>query len=260
MQRLGVLLFGLVLGVVAGFVLGGVRPRTEVTKLRAELAAKEMERRQARRGSQARFLPIPGLSELERPSNSGPGPASEASREGRPGQGPSKERADEADRGEAPRKAALAGEPTERAEEEGGDEEQRRQRFRTAISLQRVRAKQTRAALKERAGLSDEELARVDAVVAKMNESLSAHAEQLMALATGTEEPQPLELLFVTQEVSSILFRSQTEFEEAVGPERLERVDAQSKQIWNLVDLELFEPAADALRKRNAEGQDSREP
>ncbi|MDX2051330.1 MAG: hypothetical protein SFV15_03000 [Polyangiaceae bacterium] len=252
MRRGSLILGGSVVGLVVGFLLGGVRPRIEAEQLRTELSDAREQLKSGRRssGSSARFLPIPGFGDLgQRPGsgNAAGNQPKERPREERPRRWwrPPRER-EGAPTSEEPRPNP----PSEVSESDDGNERQRREGFEAAAAVQKVRAQQSRAALKEKANLSDEQLARVDEVVLKMNKELAPFADQLTQLASAEQEPQPLELLYVSQEVSAILYKGQTEFEATVGPEPLEKVDAPSKQIWNYVDLEMFKGAAETMRAR----------
>lgn len=260
MRGASLMMGGLVLGLISGFLLGGVRPRLETQDLREQLTRANEELKGGRRSSGgSRFLPIPGFGDFGQqatPIVSGSKSAGQSSDDRPRRRWWSPPRAAEGTQPPSspppppPRLSENRGEGTA----DRGQSPERREGFEAAISLQKLRAQQSRAALKEKAQLSDEQLARVDQVVLKMNQELSPYADQLMQLASATEEPQPLELLFVSQEVSSIMYKGQSEFEATVGAEPLEKVDAPSKQVWNYVDLEMFKGAAESLRARREAG------
>jgi hypothetical protein len=107
-----------------------------------------------------------------------------------------------------------------------------------------VRRVQSRAALTQQASLSDEELARVDQVIAHMNDELRGHGEELVLLAMSDQPPSARDLLGVTQDVTGILYRAQVQLEEIVGTDRMRSVDPSAVEIWNHVDLGQLEPAA----------------
>jgi len=260
MRGASLMMGGLVLGLISGFLLGGVRPRLETQDLREQLTRANEELKGGRRSSGgSRFLPIPGFGDFGQqatPIVSGSKSAGQSSDDRPRRRWWSPPRAAEGTQPPSspppPRLSENRGEGT--ADRGQSPSPERREGFEAAISLQKLRAQQSRAALKEKAQLSDEQLARVDQVVLKMNQELSPYADQLMQLASATEEPQPLELLFVSQEVSSIMYKGQSEFEATVGAEPLEKVDAPSKQVWNYVDLEMFKGAAESLRARREAG------
>ncbi len=248
---------GLVLGLISGFLLGGVRPRLETQDLREQLARANEELKGGRRSSgRSRFLPIPGFGDFGQQATPKVSGSKSAGRDGedrsrrRWWSPPHATEGTQAPSVPPPQVSENRGADTAHHDESG----QRREGFEAAVSLQKLRAQQSRAALKEKAQLSDEQLARVDQVVLKMNKELSPYADQLMQLSSASEEPQPLELLFVSQEVSSILYKGQSEFEATVGAEPLAKVDPPSKQVWNYVDLEMFKGAAESLRARHEAG------
>ncbi len=257
MRGASLVIGGIVLGLISGFVLGGVRPRLETQDLREQLARANQELKGGRRSSGgSRFLPIPGFGDFGQQATPKVSGSKSAGRdaEDRPRRrwwSPPPPTEGTQSPAIPPRRVS---ENRGAAEPDRGQSAERREGFEAAISLQKLRAQQSRAALKEKAQLSDEQLARVDEVVLKMNQELSPYADQLMQLASATEEPQPLELLFVSQEVSSIMYKGQSEFEATVGAEPLEKVDAPSKQVWNYVDLEMFKGAAESLRARREAG------
>lgn len=250
MRGASLILGGSVVGLVAGFLLGGVRPRIEAATLRDELAASQAQLSKSRRGSGAgsRFLPIPGLSDLGQGSDGERSPERAKPENSNDGDRRSRRWWSPPPRDQKTELPQRSGAPPDANSPPSAGE--RQERFQAAIDIQKIRAQQSRAALKEKANLSDEHLARVDEVVLKMNKELAPYADQLRQLASADQEPQPLEMLFVSQEVSSILYKGQSEFEATVGPEPLEKVDPPTKQVWNYVDLEMFKGAAESLRAR----------
>ena len=122
--------------------------------------------------------------------------------------------------------------------------------FQRAASIQRVRSVQSRAALEQQAELGSTELDELDAAVEEMNEQLVGYGEELMFLALEDEPPPPGELLGITHDVTGILHRAQEQLEAIVGAERLESVEPDALKIWNYVDLDRLEPAAQAAMER----------
>lgn len=223
------LILGLIAGVILGFLLGGVEPRRllsgkdkEIEDLRAQL-----EEAQKKGKGRSSFLPLPDLQVVEEARS-----ARDAARE-------EGERA--SDEGVQIR---VGDEPTNAAPPAPPSKEEQIKSFDVAVDAQRVRAKQSRAALQEKAGLSDEEMAEFDDIVSQMNEELAIYGEDVLAWAE--EEPETRDALGVAHEVTGILYESQTALEELVGAEALDDVDEPSRQIWNYIDLETFRPAVEA--------------
>lgn len=205
-----------VIALVAGFLLGGLGPRRDLAATQAKVddltrRAEAAEKKASRRGSD-RFLMLPEI-----PSVSAATAAPKAS----PTEG-GKDGAESPDPTGTPVDAMKA--------------------FDLAVEAQRMRAHQSRTALSEAAKLDPKQEQKVDDVVAKMNAELSQHAKEIadvMRSVNAGEEPDPLEMLTITRDVSSILVDSQAAFQTAVGtvPEGL---DPSATQVWNYVDLSIF--------------------
>lgn len=248
-MRLAVtILLGLAL-LALGFVLGGLKPRREIAELRAEVvqlegAVKEAnERASTRRG--VSFLPLPGLERLSEAA----GREQEANE-------------DDSDRRRRPRARWWRGYEPER--DRLGDAsvddnarprtpEERMQRFNTLADAQKIRADQSRQALREQARLDDQQMQTVDAVIGMMNDKLAPHAEVLLGIVDSNVDPDPTELLFISKEVTSILYDGQAKLEETVGPGGMREVDQDARQVWNYVNLEMLRPAAERLAERARE-------
>lgn len=238
---------------VLGFVLGGVGPRAELAERDAEVA--ELERRLEEADTGGWRSPVPGLDRILRAPR-------DARAEGTPGtplppagEGAALEReaAPAAEPGPDDGRAGLdGGVPRARWRERWRDARptDRLEAFERAVSVQRVRRAQSRAALVQQAGLSDDELAEVDAVLAEMNGALAGHGEELLLLAMGDEPPPAHDLLGITHDVTGILHRAQLRLEGVLGPERAAAVDPSALEIWNHVDLGQLEPAARAALER----------
>ena len=126
---------------------------------------------------------------------------------------------------------------------------ERLEAFSRAASVQEVRRLQSRAALREQAGLDGAELDAVDEALAEMNQELSGYGGELVLFAMGDEAPPARDLLSLTHDVTGILHRAQVRLEGVLGPERAATVDPGALEIWNHVDLRQLEPAArDAAR------------
>jgi hypothetical protein len=126
------------------------------------------------------------------------------------------------------------------------------ERFNTIADAQKIRADQSRQALREQARLDEPQVQAVNQLLGTMNERLAPHAEVLLDLVDSDVPPEPTELLFISREVASILYDTQAEFEDTVGASSMREVDDQARQVWNYVDLEMFRAAAERLAERRA--------
>lgn len=233
-------------GVVLGFFLGGLAPRRELSARDEEIARLRRELANAGSGRTAWRSPVPGLDRVLREPENGGGPSrplpsagAASAREDAPGDEPAQEPTGELER---VLDAGTSGDG--RPEREREDE--RLSAFQHAVSIQRVRRMQSRAALAEQAELSDEEMRAVDATLTAMNEELRGYGEELLLLAMSDEPPAARDLLGITHDVTGILHRAQLRLEEIVGPERMANVHASALEIWNFIDLAELEPAARA--------------
>lgn len=243
--------FGAV-GVVLGFVLGGIGPRTELADREAEVA--RLERRLEAAAPGGWRSPVPGLDRILRapPEASADRPLPAADPADAPGGADAPEVAEPAPI-DAPAGGALDGGVPRgrwRARWRENAPADRLEGFQRIASLQRVRRMQSRAALTQQADLSDEEVAEVDAVLEEMNRSLAGHGEELLLLAVGDEPPPARDLLGITHDVTGIMHRAQLRLEGVLGPERAADVDPSALEIWNHVDLGPLEPAARAALER----------
>lgn len=233
----------LAIGIVIGFVLGGIAPRRDVVEREEQIARLERALTEDDGRRDGWRSPVPGLDRILREPERGRALPSAS--------GDVAERAaarDEDDEGDGELADGGAGVPREgwreRWQERAPDE--RLEAFQRAVSIQRVRRVQSRAALAEQAGLDEEELAELDTALGEMNTDLRGHGEELLVLALGDEPPAPRDLLGITHDVTGILHRAQLRLETLVGPERMEGVDPSALEIWNFIDLAELEPAARA--------------
>lgn len=233
------------MGVVVGFLLGGIGPRTELSEREAEVASLT-ERLESTERSSGWRSPVPGFDRiLQAPDDGRPLPMAEdapvvvVEEEGTPVSAPMGD-------GGVP-DAGGTGWRSRWGERSGDD---RVDAFRRAASVQQVRRVQSRAALQQQADLSDEEMARVDDALDTMNAELLGYGEELLMLAMGDEPPAARDLLGITHDVTGILQRAQLDVETVLGPERAGAVDPSALEIWNHVDLGQLEPAARAALNR----------
>ncbi|MCA9583376.1 MAG: hypothetical protein KC416_16360, partial [Myxococcales bacterium] len=128
--------------------------------------------------------------------------------------------------------------------------------FETSIVAQRMRRAKMKQALIEKHRLRRPAIERIEVLQQKLNDKLAPYGEEVSLLMQDREkDPNFSTVLTLTQDVTGILAESQDELDAIVGePTKLEDKDS---QVWNLIDLETFRPAAEALRKRTAEGTDS---
>ena len=260
-------------GLVLGFALGGIPARRELAGALEERDALRAKLATASRPNLLQaFLPSLNDSrttgDLDRaarvPANvpAGAAPLREAhADEGRPeprgdvvviGSAPPADRIATGSRepsneqmgpeGQAPAERISAG-----AEEPSASQPERRGgrellgRFDQLVSAQRARAAAARSALIEQAGLDDEQLARVDTAVTRMNGKLAGYGEEVIAQAASDEPPAPAQALGLGHDVSGILYEGQKELDAVVGGQD-EGVDASALEIWNYVDLEQWRP------------------
>lgn len=229
-------------GILLGFLLGGLPPRLRLAQAEEELELLK-DRQFAERSRAARLSPLsvvglgPGGAIAEpvaeprgEPSAPGPDPGAV---EGPP----------PPDTGAAP--VVESGPPPSMMGE-----------FNLAVDAQRLRREQTRAALIEQAELGAAEAARLDELSARMNERLAALGPELMAMMDamqGGQEPSQADLLGLTHEVTGVLYEAQVALDELVG-DRAEDVDSSAREVWNLVDLEVFRGAVQAAEDARGGG------
>ncbi|RME28763.1 MAG: hypothetical protein D6798_01645 [Deltaproteobacteria bacterium] len=239
-DRLGVV-GGLAVGVVVGFVLGGIGPRNELARVQDELSATrdelvEVQARLARRNP-LEVLGLPdGLSgggDLPRPEGAAPPPERR-----KPVPEP------------PPTAPAVEDDPGGRpAGPEPGLAE-----FDAAVEAQRLRKEQSRAALIEQADLDDQEIAELDATIDAMNDRLGALGDELLDLALEGGDPDAPEMLHAVHEISGILYDAQVELDAIIGEDAVDGVDPEAREVWNHIDLESFRDAVEAARDEGAIG------
>lgn len=230
------LALALIFGVILGFMIGGIQPRRDVAARDDTIRALQKKLVEAeKKGGRGRGsfpLALPGMDEVMASSP-------KAEHDGEHGDAP--------ERGDGAVVVTMNGEPVGGPDGAGSaveTPEDARRAFNTAVDAQRVRAQQSRQALREQADLTDEDLAEFDGIVADMNASLADYGDEVMAWAE--EEPETRDALGVAHEVTGILYDAQTAMEELVGKDGMGSVDETSGQIWNYIDLETFRPAVEA--------------
>ena len=225
-------LAGLCVGIVAGFLLGGIGPRGEAAALARQLDS----------GAECREASgpaIPGLSEIFAPPPSAPDAPPEPA-----------ESATAAEPMVAPDAGPFepAPEPPAAPEPAFDPTVADLEQFDVLADAQRVRAAQSRAALEEQADLDDEQMAEVDRIVAEMNEELAPFGEELVAMYLSNRQPSARQLLGFTHQVTGILHEAQVAMEAVVGLQNAPDVDDEALSIWNQIDLETFRPAMEEAR------------
>ncbi len=222
------------IGVVLGFVLGGIGPRVDLTVLQDKLTATEAElalAQQNGRSGRRPSLPVPGMSEMFSPPDDDfeePEDVEASTEEGEA----------EVLVVDTGMPEAFAAGPEELAEE-----------FDLAVDAQRLRAAQSRAALAEQADLSDADLDEFDNIVSDMNAELAEYGDVLMDIALSGEEPEAEEMLGLTHEVTGILYDTQTAVNDLVGTDGMEAADPSARQVWNHVDLEVFRDTVNSVQE-----------
>jgi hypothetical protein len=203
---------GVVAGVIIGFLLGGAGPRREAASLRKEnetlgdelLAARKKAGRQS-----VQFLPLPQSDSTPRPVT----PPAPAATDG-----------------------AAEASPAASPEDFKPDIEQ----FRIAMDAQKIRIRQSREVLKEKTKMDAGDERDLDAILAKMNEDLAKHAELFADAVLSGEEPEPMDMLGMTHEVTGILLGAQKAYQDVLGPD-FEGLDESTASVWNFVDLSYFQ-------------------
>jgi hypothetical protein len=235
------------LGLVAGFLAGGLGPRLEMMNLAKEkeaLADKviKLERGRSKGFGLGSGL-IPGLSEMEAGPRQGPQPNTAIGHT--EDQGPTEIGDGTVASGgvvQAPSGQAPAEAPADL-----------REQFDLAAEVQATRAAQSRAALVEQAELSEEEEAELDAILERLEGELAEHADGVLAnMMEVGGEPPPAEMLRLTHEVTGALYESQAAMDALLG-DRVEGVDPEAALIWNHMELEAFRPAVEAAANRGGQ-------
>ena len=228
---------GLIVGIILGFLLGGLQPRQELSKLQEKVTQLQKDldiaQKKANKRGRSFMSPIPALNGLEE--------AEPADKD---------EGTDGADgavvvgAGEDGAEAAPPSPPP--------NPEDARKEVMAAVDVQRARAKQARAALREQADMTPEDMAEFDQIVTDMNSELAAYADEMVAWSE--EEPGTRDALGVAHEVTGILYESQSALEELVGADALRDVEESSAQVWNYVDAQPFAEAFLALEASGGGG------
>lgn len=224
----------IVLGVIIGFLLGGIAPRRETAAALDQVSELKDDLKQAKGKASRRGMfgaPVPALDGLR----------ADRDRD-------AEEPQDDGEGGEV----VIVGEGPEGTQ--ATSVEDARKSFNLAVDAQALRASQSRQALAEQADLDDDALADLDSLVLSMNNRLAEHADELVEMALSEEEPSSSELLGVSHDVTGILYDAQTELESLVGEEALSDVDADAAQVWNYLDLESLRPAVDRAERNGLLG------
>ncbi len=257
------------IGVVVGYVLGGVVPRRELETVRSDRDALRMEVAHASRPNLLQAL-LPRIGSIA-PDARREVAASSAREVGahalRPDAGENEARP--AATGDV---VVIGGEPTRDprasplevdgrpsmqapaqaipAQQQGdrddaSDEDPRGRgllgRFGQLVTAQRARTAAARSALIAQAGLDDAQIARVDTSVQKMNAKLAGYGEEVIAQAASEEPPSPAQALGLGHDVSGILYEGQKELDSVVGAKN-DAIDPSALEIWSYVDLEQWKP------------------
>lgn len=268
-------------GLVLGFALGGVSPRRELRAMRAERDALQTQLDALERPDLLRsLLPVLGnknaparatARESAAPPSKGVEPTRSAAVQSTAGSpaprgdvaviGAREDSASNGPRHETTARSTTPDSAAHEPREASPASSERRQRtpaelmsrFDDFVSVQRARAAAARAALVEQAGMSQAQLAQVDAAVSDMNGKLTRQGQKVVANVTAEKEPEPATLLELSHEVSGILHEAQTKLDGTLG-DAAESVDASARRIWNYVDVEPWRPFVEqelARREQN---------
>ncbi len=231
-DRLG-LLGAVAVGVVLGFVLGGIGPRRELARVEDEVSRLQdevvkLENRQARRSP----LSMMGLDRVGADDRPPPTPRPQP-----PAPAPAPD-----DDGE--QRVVEVEEVDPIVAEEPRSREDIAAEFDAAVAAQRLRMEQSRAALIEQADLDDAEIRDLDAAMGDMNARLGELGDQVLDIALSGQEPDSRDMLHLTHEVSGILYDAQVELDSIVG--ETADVDSSAREVWNHIDLDTFRDAVEA--------------
>jgi hypothetical protein len=265
-------------GVIAGFALGGVKAKRELAAVTAErdaararlahvsrpnlleallpgIGAREgggmpgdlRSRSQSASPQQAPSQADPEPPEIRRPAPSGDVAVIGAAREDSEGRAPEIARPASDATPEVLAEEAPRAQPAQARPDATGDREGRSRGrgllagFDQLVTAQRARSVAARSALVAHAGLSDEQVARFDSAVTRMNGKLGGYGEEVIAQAASEQPPTPAQALGLGHDVSGILYEVQTELDALIG-DRADVVDPSALEIWNYVDLEQWRP------------------
>jgi len=112
--------------------------------------------------------------------------------------------------------------------------------FRDFVELQQMRAEQSRMALIEQANFSEEQIEKLDDIFDDLNGNLAEHSDQIWELMENSRngiEPEEIEIYDFTHKMSGILYESQSELENLIGDQN---VDKEAKRIYNHIDMEFL--------------------
>jgi len=235
-------IFALV-GVVLGFMLGGIQPRRalvdkdgEISRLQDELVE---ARRRSRRTTMGRSV-LPGLDGML--------PAPELDEETE--EEPAIEDVDGDDGEEDPGEVEGVGSGPEAV----GEPQDVLDEFDLAADAQRLRAEQNLASLQQEFDLEEADLIELDRVFADMNDALAEHATDVLDMTMSGEEPTASDLLGISHDVTGILHESQVALDDVVGVSGSTDPEDPTTQVWNYIDLEVFRPAVEELASEQSGG------
>ncbi len=224
-------------GVLLGFVLGGVQPRRSMGELQERFDALQDENIKLRNTRSSRIGALGDLNTLL-PSRGLPTRTEKGAPEPVDRDAPDVERsAGRLDGPEAPADLSPTDVPATDPLQE----------FDAAVDVQAARAAQSRAALAEQAGFSDDDLAAFDTVTAELNASLAAYSDELVDIALFDGPPNPSDLLAITHEVSGVLLDGQRAVEAIVGEDAMGEVDPEALLILNQIDLGILRGSVEAV-------------
>ncbi len=271
------------LGVVLGFLLGGVGPRRELDELTLEVKQLKRQLERVDQPSALRAL-LPQLLRgrdnedelptIARGTTTSPPFAGAAQDPADPGAARAENdrsaviiSGSEREGARTPSGIAAKGEgtatgPTAAAAKADGEsdakgarrpgfDELNLARFDQVSAAQAMRFAASRAAPIEQAGLSDKETAAVDGTVKKMNDDLSGYGEEILSQASAEEAPSPAQALGLGHDVSGIMYEGQKQIDSIVGA-RAAGVDPEAMQIWNFIDIKRLRPAAEKFLPKEA--------
>lgn len=242
------ILLGICIGALLGALAVSVLKGMEIRRLETEV--RELEERgvesSGRASSAIATGLIPGLSNALASNENG------EAIEARPSE--NADQSSDLESADAGPNARRSRDPEPLSDERGG----RRQRwstpegFEASVLAQRMRRAQMKQALIERHRLRRDDVERIEKLQQTLNEKLAPYGEEVSLLAEeGERNPKFSTVLTLTQDVTGILAESQQELDDIVGEPM--GIEDRETQVWNLIDLETFRSAAEALQRREVE-------
>lgn len=219
-------------GIIAGYLLGGIKPRFEVEKQKEEM--QELRDSFAQRKNKRQGAYIPLISDnLDLPKTKKP-----KKRQKKKPPSPPKDSSEA--QSSSTNKTPQNTTPEQERQQKEQQEKRKQEQLEILLDTQRIRAEQSRVALIEQAGFDDEEVEAMDDIIDELNSELTLYADDMLALIElqstegAVDDQTALEL---THKISGVLYESQKDMDALVGEGV---VDDSAKRIFNHIDLDFL--------------------